>query len=136
MATAKPTPTKMGERILTFMKANGITNHASFAESVLGVSRQSFHSWIYKPINPEKVAARPLLMCADALNTNPEYLLCISDDPRPGMALTFEEANLVQAFRALSAVDRGRLLKNAADWLSESQAPATSAAPFRARSTK
>lgn len=129
---AGPRPTEMGQRILDFMRANGITNRASFAENVLGISRQSFHAWLYTPINPEKVAARPLLMCAEALSTNPEYLLCISDDPTTRLALTLEEAHLVQAYRSLSPTDRLRLMKNAADWIAESPMMPSTAAPFRA----
>jgi hypothetical protein len=63
----EPEPTEMGRRILGFMGAYRITNHADFAENVLGISRQRFHAWLYKKIDPENIAAQPILKCAEAL---------------------------------------------------------------------
>lgn len=122
-------PTKMGERILLFMTANQITNRAQFAEGVLGISKQRFHKWLF--VEMGDVEAKPLLTCAEALNTNPEYLLGVSDDPRPGMPLEMREYQLVEAFRVLSETNQDLLLQTAATWVGESaQAPSTSA-PFR-----
>lgn len=127
-----PTPTEMGRRILGFMGAYQITNHADFAENVLGISRQRFHAWLYKPISPENVAAQPILKCAEALGTNAEYLLCITDDPRAETSLTYMESQLVQAFRDLADdTDRERLLAIAADWVARASSPPSSSAPFR-----
>lgn len=121
----------MGDRILTHMQALGYDNHAHFAEQMVGVSRQTFHAWLYKDIDPEKVAAAPILRCAELLSTNAEYLLCVIDDFRPETALTIDEAHLIQAYRSLTEQDRARLMKNAADWLAESSTAPSAAAPFR-----
>jgi hypothetical protein len=124
-------PTKMGARILDFMKVNGIRNRAQFAEGVLGISRQRFHGWLYNEMDPALLPAKPILLCAEALTTNAEYLLGISDDPRVETPLTYPEAQLVQAFRDLSETDRERLLSIAADWVGQSKDKATASAPFR-----
>lgn len=125
-------PTGMGRRILALMKANGISSWAPFAEQVLGISRQRFYSWIYKEMDPANVAAQPILRCAEMLGTNAEYLLGMSDDPRPESALTYEEAQLVQAFRDFSHEgDRERLLSIAADWVAKSGRAPSASAPFR-----
>lgn len=128
---AGPKPTAMGERILLFMKANNITNNAQFAEGVLGISRQTFHAWLYKEMNPDKISAKPLLLCAEALSTNAEYLLGISDDPRSEHHLSYREAQLVDAFRVLSEKDQDRLLRTAADWVGDAAQVPSTAAPFR-----
>ncbi len=123
-------PTVMGQRIVDLLKVNNIQNRAAFAEGVLGISRQRFHKWLYGEMRD--VEAKPLLKCADALGTNPEYLLGLTDDLRPQhSALDDQETQLVDAFRSMSRQDQERLLKNAADWSDESTAPATSGAPFR-----
>lgn len=114
------------------MAANHITNKAQFAEGVLGISRQTFQAWLYKEINPEKVSAKPLLLCAEALGTNAEYLLGVTDDPRVEHSLSYREAQLVEAFRVLSDKDRDRLLRMATEWVGESVQQASTAAPFRA----
>jgi transcriptional regulator with XRE-family HTH domain len=123
-------PTAMGRRILTLMQANYITGKAELARRI-GVSRQTFQAWLYNPINAENVAALPLLKCADVLNSDPRFILGESDDPRPRMALSYQEMTLVQAYRDLSEKDQERLLKNAADWQSESQRAPSQASPFR-----
>lgn len=123
-----PAPTEMGRRILAFMTANNVSNRAQFAEGVLGISRQRFHAWLFRPI--EAVEAKPLLVCAEALGTNAEYLLGVSDDPRPEYALDYREAQLVDAYRVLSDKDKERLLKNAADWVGETEGPRSVGAPF------
>lgn len=122
-------PTTMGERIMAFMAANNITNRAQFAEGVLGISKQRFYKWLFVPLSD--VEAKPLLRCAEILGTNPEYLLGVSDDPRPGLSLSLREYQLVEAYRVLSATDRDRLLQTAAAWVGEATAPASVAAPFR-----
>lgn len=124
-------PTPMGARILTFMQANGIENRAQFAEGVLGISRQRFHGWLYNKIDPALIPAKPLLLCAEALGTNAEYLLGLTDDPRVETSLDHLEAQLVQAFRDMPEPDRDRLLSIAASWVGASGAKATTAAPFR-----
>lgn len=123
--------TKMGERIIMFMQANGLSNRAQFAEQVLGISRQRFHRWLTKPLGD--VEARPLLRCAEVLNTNPEYLLGDTDDPRPGMALELREFQLVEAYRVLSETDQDRLLDTAAAWVGETDSAPSTSAPFRMR---
>jgi hypothetical protein len=119
----------MGQRILDFMTANNVTNQAQFAEGLLGISRQRFQNWLY--VDMRDVEATPLLRCADALGTNPEYLLGITDDPRVTAALDYREAQLVDAYRELSATDQDRLLKLAADWVGEAASAPSAAAPFR-----
>lgn len=130
-ATPRAEPTEMGRRIRTLMTANNITNQAQFAEGVLGISRQRFHAWLHKELRD--VEAKPILRCAEALSTNAEYLLCISDDPRPTHAVSYREAQLIEAFRVLSETDQDRLLKNATDWIGQTESARTSAAPFRHR---
>jgi hypothetical protein len=124
-------PTPMGARILAFMHANGIDNRAQFAEGVLGVSRQRFHGWLYNKIDPALIPAKPLLLCAEALGTNAEYLLGLTDDPRVETSLDHLEAQLIQAFRDMPEPDRDRLLSIAASWVNQSPTPATASAPFR-----
>jgi hypothetical protein len=127
----EPEPTEMGRRILGFMGAYRITNHADFAENVLGISRQRFHAWLYKKIDPENIAAQPILKCAEALGTNAEFLLCITDDPRAETSLTYQEHVLVQAFRDLSNDnDRERLLSIAAGWVAQATTTPSTSAPF------
>jgi hypothetical protein len=124
----------MGRRILELMAFYQIKNHAQFAEGVLGVSRQLFHAWLYNPMNPDKIGAKPVLLCAEALGTNAEYLLCISDDPRPETSLSIEEAQMVQAMRDLAdPAEIDKLLTIAADWVSRSGKAKTAADPFRVR---
>lgn len=117
-----------------FMAANSITNRAQFAEGVLGISKQRFHKWLYRQHGD--VEARPLLRCAEALGTNPDYLLGDSDDPRPSMALELREAQLVEAFRVMKESDRDRLLQTAAAWVSEAPSAPSTSAPFRIPAVK
>lgn len=124
-----PTPTEMGSRIIALMTANNVSNRASFAEGVLGISRQRFHKWLYTTMRD--VEAQPILRCADALSTNAEYLLGISDDPRPAFALEYREAQLLQAFRTMSETDQDRILQTASAWVGATITPATASAPFR-----
>lgn len=126
---AAPTPTKMGERILQFFAPNGITNKAHFAENVLGISRQLFHAWLYKPL--ADVSAKPLLRCADVLHTNADYLIGESDDPRPALALEYREFQLVEAYRVLKEADQDRLLATAAAWVTDAESAPSTSAPFR-----
>jgi hypothetical protein len=126
---AGPKLTKMGERIVMFMKANGLTNRSQFAEGTLGISRQRFHRWLYVELGD--VEARPLIRCAEVLTTNPDYLLGDSDDPRPAMALEAREFELVQAYRVLSEVDQDRLLQTAAAWVGQAESAPSTSAPFR-----
>lgn len=127
-----PQPTEMGRRILAFMTANQLENKAHFAEKVLGISRQTFHAWLYREMDAGKIAARPILQCADALSTNPEYLLCITNDPRPAAALAVDEDRLLDAFRTMDDSDRDKLLSIAADWSARSaNGGKSAAAPFR-----
>lgn len=121
----------MGARILTFMTANNLKNLSHFSEQVLGISRQRLHAWLYKPLSD--VEARPLLKCADALGTSPDYLLGDSDDPRPLMALEMREFQLVQAFQVLAEADQDRLLQTAAAWAGTAASAPSTAAPFRAK---
>lgn len=122
-------PTEMGRRILAFMVANNITNRAQFAEGVLGISKQRFHHWLYR--ESSDVEAKPILRCAEVLGTNPEYLLGMTDDPRPLRYLGHRESELLMAYRSMSEKDQDRLLKVAADWVQETLTPASAAAPFR-----
>lgn len=122
-------PTKMGERILMFMAANNITNRAQFAEGVLGISKQRFHKWLFTEMGD--VESRPLLRCAEALSTNPDFLLGDSDDPRPTMALELREFQLIEAFRTMKESDQDRLLQTAAAWVLEAPSVPSAAAPFR-----
>lgn len=114
------------------MRANGIENSAEFAEATVKISKQTFHAWVYKSINPENIAAAPMIRCARALGTNPDYLMLLSDDPRPEYALSSRESQLVEAFRVLEEKDQDRLLRAAADWVNESPSPPSALAPFRA----
>lgn len=123
-------PTKMGERILLLMAESRLTNHSQFSENVLGISRQRFHAWLYKPLRD--VEARPLLRCAEVLGTNPDYLLGDSDDRRPAKALDLREHKLVEAYRVLSETDQQRLLQTAAAWIGEISGGLESAS-FRVR---
>lgn len=132
--TAKRRLTGMGERIGAFMVANNITNRAQFAEGVLGISKQRFQNWLY--VEMRDVEAKPILKCAEALGTNPEYLLGLTDDPRPLRYLEDDEAELLMAYRSLDDKDKGRLRKSAADWLQETSTAASTAAPFRGAPTK
>lgn len=116
-----------------FMTANNVTNHADFAERTLGISRQTFHAWLFKPINPKNVGAVPILRCAELLGTNAEYLLCVHDDPRPEMALEMREFELLQSFRVLGETDQDALLKTIAAWVGRAEAAPSVAAPFRAK---
>lgn len=86
----------MGERLLVFMMANNVQNQAQFAEGVLGISRQRFQNWLY--VEMRDVEAKPLLRCAEVLSTNPEYLLGLTDDPRPLRHLTLRESQLLDAY--------------------------------------
>lgn len=109
--------------------ANGIEpNYSQFAEGVLGISRQRFHAWLYKEL--KDVEAKPLQKCVEALNTNANYLLGLTDDPRPEFALQYREAQLVEAFRVLSATDQEKLLKNANDWVAMSDSARSVSAPY------
>jgi transcriptional regulator with XRE-family HTH domain len=122
-------PTLMGERIIAFMVANNVVNHDEFAEGILGISVQQFKSWLYEA--QETVDAKPLLRCADALNTNAEYLLGESDDPRPQRALEWPEHQLLQAFRDLNPDQQELLLTTATAWHLQLKTPST-AHPFLA----
>jgi hypothetical protein len=124
----------MGERILMYMAANGYSNRAHFAEHMLGISKQRFHKWLYEEMRD--VEARPLVHCAELLNTNPDFLLGDSDDPRPAMALELREFQLVEAFRTLSEKDQDRLLQTASAWVLEAPSPASTSAPFRIKAEK
>lgn len=121
----------MGKRIIAFMTANNFRNRSHFAEGVIGISKQRFHQWLYKPMDPSNVGARPILLCAEALGTNAEYLLCLSDDPRAEASLTYEEAQLVQAYRDLPPDDQAKLLAIAADWVARAATKPSTSAPFR-----
>lgn len=129
MAASKKRLTDMGERITAFMVANNVTNRAQFAEGVLGISKQRFQNWLY--VEMRDVEAKPILKCAEVLGTNPEYLLGLTDDPRPLRYLEDGEAELLMAYRSMSDQDRDRLRKVAADWVHETATPASTAAPFR-----
>jgi hypothetical protein len=119
----------MGSRIMMYMTANGYSNRAHFAEQMLGISKQRFHKWLY--VEMRDVEARPLIRCADLLNTNPDFLLGDTDDPRPGMSLEMREYQLVEAFRTLTEKDQDRLLQTAAAWVLEAPAAPSASAPFR-----
>lgn len=127
--TKEEQPTKMGERILELMGMFQIKNRAEFAEQVIGISRQRFQNWLY--VEMRDVEAKPLLLLAEVLGTNPEYILGVSDDPRVQAALTWEEARLVEAFRDMNDTDKDRILKQAADWVGQSSKPPSNSAPFR-----
>mgnify|MGYP006921740449 FL=1 len=94
------------------MSANYITDIDEFAETIVGVPADEFRSWIFDSVDPDSLPVKPVLLCAEALGTNAEYLLCISDDPRPGEMLNYDESVILFAFRAItdSAV-RARLLQ-------------------------
>ena len=66
------------------------------------------------------------------MGTSPEFLLGITDDPRPEYALEYPEAQLVDAYRVLTPADQERLLTIAADWVSQAGQNRSTAAPFRA----
>lgn len=87
--------TLMGRRINQFLVTNNVQNVARFAEGTVGISKQVFNAWLRKPMDPTKVAAGPILLLAEALGTNAEYLMGIVDDPRPPNDLSMEESTLV-----------------------------------------
>lgn len=120
----------MGARILELMRAHAIRNNAKFADRI-GLSRQTFHAWLYKEMKAENVAALPLLKCAAELGTNALYLLGETDDLRVAHALDYSEAQLVQAYRDMDERDREKMLKNAADWVAQSKRAPSRSAPFR-----
>lgn len=126
---ARPKPTLMGARIIGLMKVNGLENFSQFAEQVLGISRQRFHAWLYKDLRG--VEAKPLVRCAEALHTSPNYLMGLTHDPAPETALEGRERELIEAFRSLLPADQAKLLKIANDWVETSPLPPSAAAPFR-----
>lgn len=114
--------TPMGERILAFMSANYITDLAEFAEGVVGVPRATLESWIFDALDPEALPVKPILLCAEALGTNAEYLTGMSDDPRPWTTLTYDENVLLQSFRDIKDPRvRDRVLRRAATRAAESR---------------
>lgn len=124
-------PTPMGERILAFMNANCITNMEEFAEGILGIPVRAFRSWLYERVDPESLPVKPIVLCADALGTNAEYLTCMSDDPRPGVMLTYDESVLLQSFRDIwDPKVRESLLREAYRLSATSQRPAHHNSPF------
>lgn len=123
-------PTPMGERLLAFMSANYVKDLEEFAEGLVGVPLATLLSWIYGPVDPETIPVKPLLVCADALGTNIEYLACISDDPRPRVPLTYDENVLLQAFRDAEAEGQSRLMKAALEIAAGSPARPHSASPY------
>lgn len=106
-------PTPMGERILAFMSANYVTDMEEFAEGLIGIAADDLFAWIYDDVDPETLPVKPLLLCAEALGTNAEYLICMSDDPRPGQLLTYDENVILQAFRDADEAGRQRLVHEA-----------------------
>lgn len=130
---AEPTP--MGERILAFMQANYITDMQEFAEGVLGIPHEEFMAWIYDPdVSPESLPVRPVLLCAEALSTNAEYLTCMTDDPRPGVALTYDEYVLLTAYNDVGdKAVRERMITSALEIAEQYPRPgakATTRSPF------
>lgn len=123
-------PTQMGERILAFMSANYITDVKEFAEGLIGVPYDTFLSWIYGAVAPDTVLAKPILLCAEILGTSPEYLICLSDDPRRGLELTYDESLIVQAFRDANRPGRQKLLQAAFEIAGTGSARPQPASPF------
>lgn len=112
------------------MMIHQITNNSKFAEKI-GLSRQTFHAWLYKEMKAENVGALPILKCAAELGTNPAFLLGETDDARVLMALDYRQAQLVQAYEDMDETDRDKLLKIATDWVGQSKRPRSKSSPFR-----
>lgn len=121
-------PTPMGERILAFMSANYVTDMEEFAEGLLGIAAGDLYVWIYDDVDPETLPVKPMLLCAEALGTNAEYLICVSDDPRPGQLLTYDENVILQAFRDANDEGRQQLVRDAIE-IARTAAP-SSGSPF------
>lgn len=121
-------PTPMGERILAFMSANYVTDMEEFAEGLLGIAADELYAWIYDDVEPETLPVRPMLLCAEALGTNAEYLICASDDPRPGHLLTYDENVILQAYRDADDEGRQQLVRDAIE-VARTAAP-SSASPY------
>lgn len=124
-------PTPMGERILAFMSANYVKDFEEFAEGLLAVPVNTLMAWIYDELDPETLPIRPMLLLADALGTNAEYLTCMSDDPRPGFELTYDESVLLQAFRDADLAGREVLMRAALEIAARNPAGhASGASPY------
>ncbi len=132
-ATGHRRLTKMGERIVDLMKIHGLNDRDSFAAAI-GLTSERFSSWLF--VDQRSVEARPLLRCADALSTNPEYLLGDSDDIRAQDSLGWREHQLVSAFRELSEEQQDLLLKTASAWHQQAQTAPSAAGPFRTNGSK
>lgn len=125
------TPTQMGERILAFMSANYLTDLVEFAEGVVGIPAETFRSWIYDKVEPETLPVKPMLVCSEALGTNAEYLACMTDDPRPGVQLTYDEGVLLQTFRDIASEHgQQRLLRVARELATAHPAQPNQNSPF------
>lgn len=104
----------MGQRILAFMQANNIHDLQEFAEGVLGIPPGAFEDFLYVAADVDSLPLRPMLLMSEALGTNVEFLTCLSDDPRPGVMLTYDEHVLLQCWRDLGVSPaRARLLEMA-----------------------
>jgi hypothetical protein len=125
-------PNQVGERVLAFMSANYITDFDEFAEGVVGIPASTFRHWLFNhKIEPQALPVGPMLLCADALGTNPEYLTCMSDDPRPGVMLSYDEGVLLQMYRDI-ALPRARaeLIARAEELMAAHPMPPNTASPF------
>lgn len=123
-------PSAIGERLLAFMSANYITDVKEFAEGLLGVPYDVFLGWIYGSVDPEEIPAKPMLLCAEILGTSAEYLTCLSNDPRRGHELTYDESVIIQAFRDASRPGRQKLLRDALEIAGTGSARPQPGSPF------